>query len=116
MLIGFNATYNVFLLLTISQPVYNYTTSTVSFSYVLDDPSAAAANSGMYGFVANYYMTQSDTGVVPLTNVTKPTPLFTPTLSTQSHAPPPPAPSPRAAAPSAERATAQTSSTACGRA
>ncbi len=79
-LIGFNTSYNVYALVTLSQPVYNFTTNTVTFSYLLGNPAAARVNSAANGFVTTYYTTANDSGVLPLTSIDKQTPLFTPTL------------------------------------
>lgn len=80
LLIGFNTTYNVYALVTVSQPVYNFTTNTVTFGYLLGNPNTAIANSATNGFAINYYLTANDSGVLPVTGIEKQTPLFTPTL------------------------------------
>ncbi|BDA44733.1 hypothetical protein COCOBI_06-2110 [Coccomyxa sp. Obi] len=78
-LLGFNTTFNVYMLLTLSAPVYNFTTNTLAFSYLITDP-AKAANSANISFVANYYINANDSGVLPVTSVNSQLTLFTPSL------------------------------------
>lgn len=79
-LLGFNTSYNVYMLLTLSAPIYNFTTNTLAFSYLITDPSKAA-NSANNSFVANYYINANDSGVLPVTAVNSQLfTLFTPSL------------------------------------
>lgn len=79
-LLGFNTTYNVYLLLTLSAPVYNFTTNTLAFNYLLQNPGAAKGNTATNGYVANYYINATDSGVLPVTSINSQLTLFTPSL------------------------------------
>ncbi len=79
-LLGFNTTYNVYLLLTLSAPVYNFTTNTLAYSYLLNNPGTAKGTAATNGFVANYYINATDSGVLPVTSINSQLTLFTPSL------------------------------------
>ena len=83
-LLGFNTSANVYILMSLSAPVYNYTTNTVNFNYLLKTPNATAATNATNGFLVNLFVTQPDTvsGAVPMTDIPKETILFTPSLLT----------------------------------
>ena len=83
-LLGFNTSANVYILMSLSAPVYNYTTNTVNFNYLLKTPNATAATNSTNGFLVNLFTTQPDSvsGAVPMTAIPKETILFTPSLLT----------------------------------
>ena len=83
-LLGFNTSANVYILMSLSAPVYNYTTNTVNFNYLLKTPNATAATNATNGFLVNLFVTQPDSvsGAIPMTAIPKETILFTPSLLT----------------------------------
>ena len=56
-LLGFNTSANVYMLLALSAPTYNFTTNTVTFNFSSVTPAAATASQATNGFLANYYLT-----------------------------------------------------------
>jgi len=83
-LLGFNTSANVYILMSLSAPVYNYTTATVNFNYLLQNPVTAQANNATNGWLVNLFVNQPDfvSGAIPFTNITKEVTLFTPSLLT----------------------------------
>ena len=83
-LLGFNTTNNVYILMTLSAPVYNYTIATVNFNYLLKSPVTTAAANSTNSWLVNLFVGNPDfiTGAIPMTNITKEATLFTPSLLT----------------------------------
>ena len=83
-LLGFNTTNNVYILMTLSAPVYNYTIATVNFNYLLQSPTVAATANATNSWLINLFVSNPDfiTGAIPMTNITKEATLFTPSLLT----------------------------------
>ena len=80
-MLGFNTSANIYMLLTLSQPLYNYTTGTVSFNYTVVNTAAAQANAAANGFLVNYYLSnQGDSSVEAFAPTGTGATLFTPTL------------------------------------
>lgn len=84
-LLGFNTSQNVYALLSLSAPIYNYTTNTVFFNYLLKTPTVAANTNATNGWLINFFTNspESVSGAVamlavPAGGVT----LFTPSLLT----------------------------------
>ena len=84
MLLGFNTSANVYILMALSQPVYNYTTATVNFNYLLKSPASEQNSNSTNGWLINLFINQPDyiSGAVPMTTVSKEVTLFTPSLLT----------------------------------
>jgi hypothetical protein len=82
-LLGFNTSANVYMLLSLTGPIYNFTTNTVAFNFTTIAPAAANANASTNGFLANYYLTSlGDSNTLPYTLTQPSATLFTPTLFT----------------------------------
>ena len=83
-MLGFNTTNNVYILMTLSAPVYNYTIATVNFNYLLQSPVNTALANSTNSWLVNLFVGNPDsvTGVVAMTNITKEATLFTPSLLT----------------------------------
>ena len=83
-LLGFNTTNHVYILMTLSAPTYNYTIATISFNYLLQSPTLAAAANATNSWVVNFYADTPNyvSSVESMTNITKEATIFTPSLLT----------------------------------
>lgn len=83
-LLGFNTTNHVYILMALSAPVYNYTIATVNFNYLLQSPAVVAANNATNSWLVNFYVGNPNyvTSVESMTNITKEASIFTPSLMT----------------------------------